>query len=264
MSKNKKRKNSNYKTTNKAQDAVKNTSSMPKWFTPVLIGLIVVIAIALGVIALTNPGGTLNNDDISQGGNNITRMEKYLEQKYDMDFVYEGDTSGFISLFTCLETEDTIAGIESQNLIDYYAVDPNAYTEKYADNGYGILMADHIKKYYESNTTVDLGNHNIVLYFNTIAYPSFVSPDKNYAYHIEHYADAFRPTVAILTDKDLTEEECKQIESEYAKLGHSIYLRIAKYEADAQDLPIDIILNNMPKNGLYRANINIELPEGEG
>ena len=270
MSKNKKRKNSNYKTTKThatPMSASKNTPAKPhiQPLTIILIAVILAVAILGSLIMFTDvfkgePVAPTVPVEQNAAGNDTEDIARWLKEKYGAEFTHEFTSAG-ASVFS----SDGLPGLIQvfrrevvQGLDDKRS---HLFTDVYADNGYMIVNMQKAVDYYKEFITVDFGNHTYMTYLDIIANPSKVTPSTPYAQYLEVIAELSIPELIILTDKTLSEEEKVTLGNEMKAIGKPVAVRVFTLPTELQSkvTPGDIMqLGTGYKDVQYREIFNAD------
>lgn len=267
MSKNKKHKNSNYKTT-KQFKAVANT---PKKTTiqPLTVALIAVVLIVaiLGSLAMftdvfntKEPIAPTVSIEENPSGNDTKDIERWLKEKYGMDFVHEFSSAG-ASVFSADGLPGLVQVFRREVVQSFNSNIDHLFTDIYADNGYMIVNMQKAIDYYKEFITVDLGNHTYLTYIDIIANPSKVKADTPYPQYLDAIAELSIPELIILTDKTLSEEEKNTLGNEMKAIGKPVAVRVFTMPTEQQSKvgPGDIMqLGSGYKDVQYREIFNAD------
>lgn len=262
----KKRKNSNYRTPKKSTHApvqkTKNDSNNK--LTIALIATVLIAAIALVLIMWQPWADKLPSapvDPNNSAGNNIEHAEKYLEEKYGLDFMYVDSTEG-MSLFDAEGIPGTVAIMRREVVHSIEGVQKNLFTDMYADNGYLIVNQASAKEFFQQFVKdEDLGNYTILSYIDIIANPSAVTPDMSFAEYLDVVKELSIPEFILLTDKELSSETLKNIEDRVAATERPVTMRVVTCSQEIQQkaTPNSImIMGSGHKDVQYFMRINQE------
>ena len=266
MSKNKKHKNSNYKTTNQSKavaNTPKKTTIQP--ITVVLIAVVLVVAI-LGSLAMFTdvfkgePTAPTVPVEQNAAGNDIEDIARWLKEKYGAEFTHEFTSAG-ASVFSADGLPGLIQVFRREVIQDMDTNRSHLFTDIYADNGYMIVNMQKAVDYYKEFITVDFGNHTYLTYLDIIANPSKVTPATPYTQYLDVIAELSIPELIILTDKPISDEEKATLANEMKAMGKPIAVRVFTLPAELQSkvTPGDIMqLGTGYKDVQYREIFNAD------
>lgn len=270
MSKNKKHKNSNYKT-NKAKPVAKTKHDTAEKKTTQPITIVLIVAVLLvaivgslfmftDVFSFKQPTAPTVPLEENPAGNDVEDITKWLNEKYGLEFNHEFTSAG-ASVFSADGLAGMVQVFRREVVQEFDTSIDHLFTDIYADNGYAIVNMQKSVDYYKNFITIDLGNHTCMTYVDIIANPSKVNVNTPYEQYLDIIAELTIPEFIILTDKELSDEEKAQLGEEMKAIGKPVAVRVFTLEASQQSLvtPGDIMqLGSGHKYVQYREIFNAD------
>lgn len=220
-------------------------SKLKNFLTPLTITLIV--AVLAGIITLaivlnkhtqespSSPTAIAPVDENNPSGNNVLHAEKYLEEKYGLDFIY-ADSGGGVSLFDAEGLLGTVAIMRREVIHELIPNQKDLFTDIYGDNAYLIINQQKASEYYQQFINVDLGTHKILTYIDINVNPSSVKADTPFVEYLNIVKGIAVPELIILTDKELSKTELNSIEDALKKTKQPTTVRVCTLPPDIQKI----------------------------
>ena len=227
------------------------------WLTIILSITVVLMAAAIALV-IWKPWQVKNDEP------EIRATERYLEEKYKLNFDYCTTVSGNLDLYQTAGVDGLIAVGNTQAFINNLEYDKKLYDPNYADNGYPILKEKEIAEYYAQFLGSDCGTYRILTYLSASAFPDDMDMDMSAEEAIKKYPDYMVPMLFVLTDKKLNSDQLTKITNSFKDSGLQVMLRMAYATPEAQQaVSIDQLMHSWMQNYnvLLSLNINIDLDD---